>query len=60
MFSLPIMEPSLGFTNEKIITILTSFVNDVGFLRAIKAVRVWKERFNTTGVIKIILKLTQE
>ena len=52
MFSLPIMEPSLGFTNEKIITILTSFVNDVGFLRAIKAVRVWKERFNTTGVLK--------
>ena len=52
MFSLPIMEPSLSFTNVKIITIpTTSFVNDFGSLRAIKAVLVWKERFNTAGVL---------
>ena len=38
MFSLPVMEPSLSFTNVKIITIpTTSFVKDVGSLRAIKA-----------------------
>ena len=53
MFSLPIMEPSMGFTNVKIITIpTTSFVNDFGSLRAIKAVLIWKERFNTEGVLK--------
>ena len=39
MFSLPSMEPSLSFTNVKIITIpTTSSVNDFGSLRAIKAV----------------------
>ena len=38
MFSPPSMEPSLSFTNVKITTIpTTSFVNDVGSLRAIKA-----------------------
>ena len=53
MFSLPIMEPSLGFTSVKIIAIpTTSFVNNFGSLRAIRAVLVWKERFNTTGVLK--------
>ena len=47
------MEPSLGFTSVKIITIpKTSFVNDFGSLRAIKAVLVWKERSNTAGVLK--------
>ena len=36
--SLPVMEPSLSFTNVKIITIpTTSFVNDFESLRAIKA-----------------------
>ena len=39
MFSLPSMEPSLSFTNVKIITIpTTSFVNDFASLRAIKAI----------------------
>ena len=39
MFSLPSMEPSLSFTNVKIITIpTTSFVNDFGSLRAFKAI----------------------
>ena len=39
MFSLPSMEPSLSFTNLKIITIpTTSFVNDFGSLRAIQAI----------------------
>ena len=39
MFSLSSMEPSLSFTNVKIITIpTTSFVNDFGSLRAIKAI----------------------
>ena len=53
MFSLPIMEASLSFTDVKIITIqTTSFVNDFGSLRAIKAVLVWKERFSTAGVLK--------
>ena len=48
VFSLPIMEPWLIFTNVKFITIpKTSFVNDFGSSRAIKAVLVWKERFNT-------------
>ena len=48
MFSLPIMEPSISFTNVKFITIPTTcFVNDFGSSRAIKEVRVWKERFNT-------------
>ena len=52
MFSLPIMEPSLGFTDVQNITIpKTSFVNDFGSLRAIKAVLVWKERFNTASVL---------
>ena len=46
MFSLPVLGPSLSFTSVKIITIpTTSFVKDVGSLRAIKAVLVWKERF---------------
>ena len=53
MFSLPIMEPSLNLTNLKIIIIpTTSFVKDFGSLRAIKTVLVWKERFNTAGVLK--------
>ena len=53
MLSLPIMEPSLGFTNVKIIAILTTrFVNDFGSLRAVKAVLVWKERLNAAGVLK--------
>ena len=53
MFSLAIMEPSLSFTNVKVITIpTTSFVNDFGSLKAIKAVLAWKESFNTTGVLK--------
>ena len=53
MFSLPIMEVSLSFTNVKIITIpTTSFLSDFGSLRAIKEVLVWKERFNTAGVLK--------
>ena len=53
MFSPPIMEPSLSFTNIKIITIsTTSFVNDFGSLRAIKAVLAWKERLNMAGVLK--------
>ena len=63
MFSLPVMEPSLSFTNVNIITIPTaSFVNDFGSLRAINAVLVWKEIFNTASVLKklIIFKLTQE
>ena len=62
MFSLTITEPSLSFTNVNIITILTSFVNDFGSLRAINAVLVWKEIFNTASVSKklIIFKLTQE
>ena len=63
MFSLAIMEPSLSFTNVNVITIpTTSFVNDFGSLRAIKAVLVWKEIFNTASVSKklIIFKLTQE
>ena len=46
------MEPSLGFTNVENITIpTTSSVSDFGSLRAIKAVLVWKERFNTAGVL---------
>ena len=41
MFSLPITEPSLSFTNVKIITIpRTSFITDFGPLRAIKVVLV--------------------
>ena len=53
MFSLAIMEPSLSFTNVKLITISTpSCVNDFGSLRAIKAVLAWKERFNMAGVLK--------
>ena len=44
MFSLPIMEPSLSFTNVKIIAIpRTSFITDLtdfGSLRAIKVVLV--------------------
>ena len=53
MFSLPIMRPSLSFTNVKIITTpTTSFINDFGSLRAIWAVLVWKENFNTAGVLK--------
>ena len=53
VFSLPIMGPSLSFTSVKTITIpKTSFVNDFGSLRAIKAVRVWREIFNTAGVLK--------
>ena len=63
MFSLTVMEPSLSFTNVNIIIIpTTSFVNDFGSLRAIKAVLVWKEIFNTASVSKklIIFKLTQE
>ena len=39
MFSLPSLKQSLSFTNVKIITIpTTSFVNDFGSLRAIKAI----------------------
>ena len=58
MFSLPIMEPSLSFTNVKIITIsTTSFVNDFGSLRAIKTVLIWKERFNMAGVLKNYLQI---
>ena len=57
MLSLPIMEPSLGFTNVKIIEILTRFVNDFGSLRAVKAVLVWKERLNGAGVLKNYLKI---
>ena len=45
MFSLPIMEPSITIPTK-------SFVNDFGSLRAIKAVLIWKERFNTEGVLK--------
>ena len=53
MFSSPIKEPSLNFTNVKIITIPTiSFINDFGSLRAIKAVLVRKERFNTADVLE--------
>ena len=53
MFSLAIMEPSLCFTNVKIIAIpTTSFVNDFRSLRAIKVVLAWKERFNMAGVLK--------
>ena len=53
MFSFTIMEPSLSFTNVKIITIPTiSFIYDFGSLRAIKAVLVWKERFNTADVLE--------
>ena len=37
MFSPPSMEPSLSFTNVNITTIQTSFVNDFGSLKAIKA-----------------------
>ena len=38
MFSPPSMQPSLSFTNVKITTIpTTSFVNDFGSLKAIKA-----------------------
>ena len=58
VFSLPNMEPSLGFTNVKIITTpTTSFVNDFVSLRAIKAVLVWKERFNMAGVLKNYLQI---
>ena len=53
MFSLTVMEPSLSFTNVNIITIpTTSFVNDFGSLRAIKAVLVWKQIFNAASVSK--------
>ena len=53
MFSLAIMEPSLSFTNVKIIAIpTTSFVNDFRSLRAIKAVLTWKERLNMAGILK--------
>ena len=53
MFSSPIKEPSLNFTNVKIITIQTrSFINDFGSLKAIKAVLVRKERFNTADVLE--------
>ena len=58
MFSLPILELSLGFTNVKIIAILTTrFVNDFGSLRAVKAVLVWKERLNAAGVLKNYVKI---
>ena len=58
MFSFPIMEPSLSFTNVKIITIPTiSFINDFGSLTAIKAVLVWKERFNTADVLENYLEI---
>ena len=51
MFSLPIMEPSLSFTNVKS---LQSQQQAFAFrsLRANKVVLVWKERFNTAGVLK--------
>ena len=53
MFSFPVKEPSLNFTNVKIITIPTiSFINDFGSLRVIKAVLVRKERFNTSDVLE--------
>ena len=40
-------------TNVKIITTpTTNEINDFGSLRAIKVVLVWKERFNTAGVLK--------
>ena len=53
VFSLAVMEPSLSFTNVKIIAIpTTSFVNDFRSLRAIKVVLAWKERFNMAGVLK--------
>ena len=53
MFSLPIMEPSLSFTNVNIIIIpTTSFVNDFGSLGAIKVVLAWKERLNMAGILK--------
>ena len=44
MFFLPILESLLRFSNVKIIAIpATSFMNDFGFSRAIKAVLVWKD-----------------
>ena len=47
------MEPSLSFTNVKIIIIpTTSFVHDFGSLRAMEAVLAWKEKINLTGVLK--------
>ena len=63
MFSLTVMEPSLSFTNVNIITIPTaSFINDFGSLRAINAVLVWKEIFNTasgrlSGRLRSLLKM---
>ena len=55
MFSLPIMEPSLGFTNVKVITVPTAiklckllwiFESDLG------GPCIRKERFNKAGVLK--------
>ena len=58
MFSLPIMEPSLSFTNVKIVMIpTTSFVNDFGSLRAIKVVLAWKERLNMAGILRNYLQI---
>ena len=58
VFSLPIIEPSLCFTNVKIIAILTTrFVNEFGSLRAVKVVLVWKQRLNAAGVLTNYLEI---
>ena len=54
IFSLPIMEPSLSFTDVKIITIPTpSFINDSGMQKKKKKDLIWQVFW------KIIFKLTQ-
>ena len=55
VFSLPTMEPSLSFPNVKSLQSQQQAFA-FGSLRANKAVLVWKERFNTVGVLKKIFK----
>ena len=58
LFSFSIMKSSFCFTDVEIIAIpATGFVNYFRFLRTIRAVLVWKERFDAAIILKNYLEV---
>ena len=60
MFCFPVMEPSFCFANVEFVTVpATSFIDDLGPLRTVQAIFVWKKGFDAACVLEYDLEIDE-
>ena len=60
MFCFSVMEPSFCLANIEFITVpATSFIDDLGPLRSVQAIFVWKEGFDAACVLENDLEIDE-